>query len=120
MHEEGKPHPSEMGFEIIPTEAEVRELFLELVEGKSFVEVRKLEDDKGIYLWDIEVHEEAETKEYSYVRKGSHANPPGKIVQTAIHFTSYTDGMPTAGQSVRELRESGWTTIPLKTLSSQT
>ncbi len=120
MHEEGRLDPSEMGLEIIPTEAEIYQFFLELSEGKQFVEVRKFRDDKGIYLWDIEVRNGAETKEYSYVRTGSHPHPVGKIVQTAIHYTWYTDGMPKYGQSVKELRENKWTTIPLKTLSSET
>lgn len=63
--------------EQIPTEEEVRGILQEIIAG-PYVESRKLEDGKGLYLLDVRVpgEEDGEVIEYSYMRAGRY--PEGK------------------------------------------
>ena len=104
-----KPPAVEQGPERQPSEAEVGSLFEKLTEGKEFTEVRKLEDEHGLYLWDIKVtDEQGEVTEYSYMRKGQY--PEGKAIATAVHVAFYdSEGFPLGGHSVAKYREGEWT-----------
>ncbi len=58
----------EEGPEHIPTPEEVPAVFKELVGETEFEETRKLEDEQGLYLWDIKIFTEDGYTEYSYRR----------------------------------------------------
>ncbi len=85
---EDKPSELETGPEHVPTPEEVRSVFRELI-GGEYREVRKREDEKGLYLLEVVVPGEAEgeTTEYAYMRKGRYAE--GQISTTEIHITFY-------------------------------
>ena len=55
--------------------------------GKEYREARKREDEKGLYLLEVEVAGESEGQitEYAYMRKGRY--PEGQISATEIHVT---------------------------------
>ena len=96
--------------ESIPTEEEILSVFEDLVEGKEFVEVRKKEDENGIYLWEIKLTEIAEdggTTEYSYGRAGQY--PENKSLETAIHVAFFDEeGYPVGGHSVATYIGAKW------------
>ena len=92
---EGPPDGIEEGPESIPTSEEVESVFVELCGEEGFEEIRKCEDEEGLYLWDVM----SGGDEYSYMRKGRY--PEGQASQTAIHVTFYDEtGTPVGGHSV--------------------
>ncbi len=94
--------------EKIPTAAEVGHAFDKLI-GKKFETKRILEDEQGIYLWEVEVpgEKDGEVTEYGYMRKGRHA-VGGQASETAIHVTYYEDGVPVGGTSAAVYIEGKW------------
>lgn len=96
--------------EKLPTEEEILSVFEELTEGKEFEEVRKREDENGIYLWEIkltEADEDGGTTEYSYGRAGQY--PENKSLETAIHIAFFdADGFPIGGHSVAKYVNGEW------------
>ncbi|HEX3099476.1 MAG TPA: hypothetical protein VHQ41_00705 [Patescibacteria group bacterium] len=114
--ETGGPSEEEMSFnaeqetEFIPSPEEVASVFKEL--GlENYTETRKLEDEKGLYLWEVEVPGETENtvKEYSYMRKGKYGKMG--ITDTEIHVTSYEDGIPHTGTSAAKYEDGKWRII---------
>lgn len=81
---EGEPGNFEKGPEAIPTPEEVLSVFEKLLKGVEYETVRRLEDEQGLYLWDIIVSEEDGWTEYSYMRKGRY--PEGQASATAVHI----------------------------------
>lgn len=102
--------------EHIPTAEEVLALFEKLVGEAKFIERRKLEDEQGLYLWEIEIaQEDGGTTEYSYIRKGNYRErglAGGSALETAIHIAYFDDGMPISGHSVCKLTEGKWIDTP--------
>jgi hypothetical protein len=97
--------------EIIPTPEKIQSVFEQLVEGKEYKEERRLEDEKGVYIWEITVDVSEEDggghDEYGYMRKGHYDN--GEISETDIHITRYDDeGMPRGGDLVAKLSGEDW------------
>jgi len=111
MHEE--PPKFEEKIEVVPTPEEVQSVFEQLLEGKEYTSRRQLEDEKGIYLWDIIVsQEDGGHIEYSYMRKGRYEEG-GEASSTAIHITFYDEeGMPEGGTSVAKLIDGKWRLTP--------
>ncbi len=106
------PNNVEGGQEIVPTSEEVQAVFERLVGEKKYAETRKLEDEKGLYLWEIEIATEEGKTEYLYMRKGRYQKG-GEASTTAIHVAFYdTDGMPVGGELAAEYREGVWEFIP--------
>lgn len=94
-----------------PSSEEVAALFEKLLEGGEFEEVRKLEDEHGLYLWDIIVRDENGDTEYSYMRKGRH--PKGEASITAVHMTLLDkDDIPVGGHAVAKYINNEWKLIP--------
>ena len=84
-----------------PSYEEIKSKIFEFVAGRSCVEGRLLEDERGLYLLDIttEPDEDGYTAEYSYSRKGP--QPKGRCpVETKIHVTNYKNYFPVSGESV--------------------
>ena len=90
---------------------EVQSVFKQLIGDKKYKDVRKLEDEKGLYLWDIIISGENGDIEYSYMRKGRY--PEGRSLATAIHVTFFDEnGIPTGGYSVAKYIEGEWNLTP--------
>ena len=99
----GHEPPKETRELAIPTEAEVMALFCELTEGKEFTVTRRMEDEKGLYLLEVELsNADGGKTEYLYMRKGQYAEG-GSAKETAIHVVFYdSDGMPDGGESAKK------------------
>jgi len=102
--------------EHIPTSEEVLALFEKLVGEAKYEEVRKLEDEKGLYLWDIKIVQEDGSVEYSYIRKGNYKEKRiagGSPLETAIHITYFdNEGIPISGHSVVKFIDGKWKDTP--------
>ncbi len=108
---EKEPNIFEKGPEAVPTPEEVKSVFEQLLEGREYKEARRLEDEKGLYLWDIVVSEEEGSTEYSYMRKGRYGE--GQASATAIHVAFFDkEGMPAGGHSVARFIEGKWELTP--------
>ncbi len=108
-----KPPTFENASEKVPSEDEIAAVFEELVEGKEYEEIRKKEDEKGVYLWEIRLKEQDSdggTTEYSYGREGSY--PENRSMETAVHVTFFgSDGIPVGGHSVAKYHNGEWLRI---------
>lgn len=93
--------------EDIPTPEEVHSVFRELI-GKEYSEKRKLEDEKGLYILEVEAtgNSEGEVNQYAYMRKGHY--PEGGITVTEIHVTYYVNGAPVSGTSAARYVDGEW------------
>lgn len=114
--DEGLKYKTEKNQEYIPTAEEVLSLFKELVGKNEFVEIKKLEDEQGLYLWEIEItREDGGITRYSYIRKGNYREkglPGGSASVTAIHVAHFNnEGLPISGRSVCKLIEGEWKKI---------
>jgi len=102
--------------EHIPTSEEVLSLFKELVGENEYEVVRKLEDERGLYLWEIKIAQEDGSIEYSYIREGNYKErglAGGSALETAIHITYFdNDGVPISGHSVAKLIDGNWKDTP--------
>lgn len=104
-----KPHTHEGNNERLPTEGEIRSVIDSLLEGREFKEGRKLEDDEGVYLWEIETTDsQGDLVEYSYKRKGRQSKG-GVSVDTVINVTFHNkDGFPVSGYSAARYINGEW------------
>ena len=108
---EKPPNVFEEGPEAIPTPEEVEAVFEKLIEAEDFEDIRKLEDEQGLYLWDIKVPGEGGDTEYSYMREGRYAE--GQASKTAIHVTFFdVEGVPVGGHSVAKYIDGEWVLAP--------
>ncbi len=91
--------------EWIPTPEEVFVVLEKLTNGKEVHELRKVDDEKGLYLWEIKIdgENEGEHIEYLYRRKGS--KEKGDSGPTAIHITYFEDDFPVSGTTVASYNE---------------
>lgn len=103
------PKNIELAAETISTPEEISTVFERLTGIREHTEVRKLEDERGIYLWEISITTENGHTEYEYNRAGP--NPKGRGLQTAVYATYYdNDGIPISGSSVAKLINNKWNT----------
>ena len=101
------PEQKKEGLELIPTPEEVQTVFEQLIEGEEYKDGRRLEDEKGLYLWDVIVSKEDGNIEYSYMREGRYLE--GQASVTAIHVTFFDEaGDPIGGHSVAKYIEGEW------------
>ena len=108
---EGMPNNFEKGPEPIPTQEEVRSIFERLVGEKKYTEMRKLEDNRGLYLWEISILEEGGNVEYSYMRKGQYKE--GSAMETVIDVVFLdSENIPVGGHSVAKLINGSWELTP--------
>ena len=105
------PESVENELESIPTPEEIQSIFEQLIGEKEYEDIRKLEDEQGLYLWDIIIPGEGGNTEYSYMRKGQY--PEGQASVTAIHVTFFDEaGIPVGGHSVAKYIEGDWKLTP--------
>ena len=102
--------------EHIHTSEEVIAILKEIIGEAKFEEGRKLEDEQGLYLWEIKItQEDGESVEYEYVRKGNYKErglPGGSAPETAIHMTLFdSEGIPYTGHPVRKFLDGKWIDI---------
>ncbi len=92
----------------LPTAEGIQETFDLLRREKSCRERRKVGDEQGVYLWELEFQIEGGTAEFSYMRKGKHA-VGGSALKTKIYITFFDEsGMPEGGHDVAEFKEGKW------------
>lgn len=106
-----KPPSVENAPESIPTSEQVAAVFEQLVEGKEYTETRKLEDENGLYLWDIELPDKSGEGivEYSY-RRGRPTE--GQLPGFRIDVTYYdAQGRPISGTSAARRIGEEWKII---------
>lgn len=48
----------ESGAEHVPTPEEIKDVFEKLTSSRGYREMRRLEDERGIYLWEISIETE--------------------------------------------------------------
>ena len=98
---------SDKSQEHIPTPEEVDSVFKELIK-KEYTEVRKREDEKGLYLLEVTTPGESEDEvvEYAYMRKGRY--PEGESSTNEIHVTYYQNDIPISGTSVARCIDGQW------------
>jgi len=109
---EKQPNNFENKRERISTSEEIQVIFTELLKGKECETVRKKEDEKGLYLWEIRISEEKGCyAEYSYMRKGRY--PEGEASESVIHIVFFDEnGVPTGGYDVANLVNGKWEVTP--------
>jgi pimeloyl-ACP methyl ester carboxylesterase len=102
--------------EHIPTSEEVLLLFEKIIRKTKYEEVRKLEDEQGLYLWEIKIPQEDGSLEYSYIRKGNYKErglAGGSALETAIHITYFDkDDFPISGHSMFKFIDGKWIDTP--------
>ncbi|MDP3880756.1 MAG: hypothetical protein Q8Q32_01050 [bacterium] len=97
--------------EHIPSLEEVRAIFEQFLKGKEYEEIRRKEDEQGLYLWDIRIPDEEGNIEYSYMRKGRYTE--GQASTTAIHVIFFDkEGLPVGGHSVAKYVNNEWGFTP--------
>jgi hypothetical protein len=93
--------------ESVPSAEQIKEVFNEFFEGKEHQDLRKLEDEKGIYLWEVKVQIDGGDAEYSYVRQGVY--PEVQTTETTIYVTFFDkDGIPEGGHDVAKFVNGKW------------
>src|SRR3989344_7142142 len=90
---ENQPNAVEAEAEHVPTLEEVSLVFVKLA-GEGYKEVLKREDEKGLYLLEIEIPSESEGEviRYEYMRKRTY--PEGGSIAAEIHVAYYDAGIP--------------------------
>ena len=100
----------ETNSESIPSNEEVINKVESLTGGEDYSDVRKLEDYKGIYMWEVRVDApdvEGLYTEYSYQRAGKYGTMFAGA--TEIHAVYYDgEGMPRGSQLISTYTENGW------------
>jgi len=107
MEKEKGPNLSETEIEHIPTQEEVCSVFGELIKGK-YTEIRKLEDEQGLYLYEVKTPGDSADEEvgYEYMRKGHYKE--GGSLSTEIHVVYYEKGIPISGTSAARHINGKW------------
>lgn len=107
VNEEKKENVAEK----IPSQEEVLGVFKEFIGEAVFSDRRKQSDEKGLYLWEINVPtEDGGHTEYMYMRKGKHA-VGGSSSETVIHvlfFDADDENIPISGYDVAKLVDGEW------------
>lgn len=87
--------------EKIPTEKEILEVISRFAKDSIFV--RKLSDNKGLYLLEVKIEGKklGEFIEYLYIRKGKFPNQ-NEARETTIYITYYEDEIPINGYNVAD------------------
>ena len=80
--------------ERIPSEREVAVRFEKILDGREFSELQKVEDEGGLYVWDIQtIDDDGDRVDICYKRAGESAT--GVIEISTIQQALYTsDGIP--------------------------
>jgi pimeloyl-ACP methyl ester carboxylesterase len=98
---------AEKNIEHIPTQEEVLSIFRQLVGETEFRERRRLEDEQGLYLWEITIPTEDGHTEYQYMRKGSHKEGFDSV--TSIYITFFdNEEIPVSGHDVASFINGEW------------
>ena len=101
----------ESGLDSVPTQEDVRMIFEKLFEKKEFKELRRIEDERGLYLWEVRVPTESGDVEYSYMRKGEYKQ--GSALDTVVNIVFLdSDGQPIGGHSVAKFIDGKWNLTP--------
>jgi len=102
-----EPNSFEIQSEYIPTPEEVHSILKELI-GKEYKEVRKLEDEQGLYILEVVIPGEKEGEEtgYEYMRKGRYKEGQSSTIE--IHVVYYENSIPVGGTSAARYVDGKW------------
>ena len=94
--------------EKIPSEREVAGRFEKILAGREFSELQKVEDEDGLYVWDVQTtDDDGDRVDICYKRAGTSAT--GVIEISAIHQALYTsDGIPCGAGTQFEYIDGRW------------
>lgn len=108
ISEDQQVESSEKKPEQIPTIEEVSSVFRELIGEKEYTEVRKYEDEQGLYLYEIKIQGDLPGEEtgYEYMREGRYGE--GSSLSTEIHIVYYEKGIPVGGTSAARYIDGKW------------
>ncbi len=103
--------------EHIHTKEEVLALFEEIIGEDKFEDIRVLEDEQGLYLWEIKIPQsDGGNTEYSYVRKGDYKArglAGGSVPETAINVIYFdADGDYIHGTHIKKFLKGAWKDTP--------
>src|SRR3989344_3054584 len=104
---ESAPDQFEEGPEHIPTSEEGLDDFKQLIGETEFAEIQKLEEERGLYLWEIKISAEDGNTEYAYsirVRPGA-TDAPGPRIDVAF---CNVEGIPMSGYPVAKYINGQW------------
>lgn len=97
----------EAGSDTVPSEEEIRSVFENLAGAPDFKNIRKLEDDEGIYLWEVSAPTEDGRAKYLYIRKGTHDE--SRSLVTKISFSRFDKaGAPVESGTAAKLIDGEW------------
>lgn len=97
---------NENGVEKIPREREVLNI-IEKIIGNDYEVLRNLEDEKGLYLLEVQTTDESgDLVQYNYQREGAYKE--GKSLDTIIDVVFFSDGIPVGGHTVAKYKEGTW------------
>lgn len=110
MENERSYFEKESQSENMPTREEVLAVFARVIKGE-YKEVQACEDEKGLYLLEVEVPGELEneTTEYAYRRQGNYKEFSTR--STVIQVVHYKDGIPVGGTTVADYDDGEWKII---------
>jgi hypothetical protein len=104
--------------EKFPSKEEIKSVFEVIVKGGEYKELRILTNEKGIYIYEIEIAlENGEKIEYNYQKATNNYRdsslPSGGRFSASIHRTDYdADGMPCGGECVANYLDGTWEYLP--------
>jgi hypothetical protein len=102
-----KMNSSETESEHVPTIEEVQAVLKELI-GDQYTEVRRGEDERGLYLLDVTIpgEKDGELTGYEYMRAGRY--PEGNALETAIEIVYYENEIPVGGTIAAKYLNGEW------------
>ena len=90
-----------------PTEAMVSRQFENILEGREYTDIEKIEDEHGLYVWDIASLDDAGDRvEYCYKRAGE--SEMGTVAVSTIHTSYFIGDDPVGGESLYKFRNHQW------------
>lgn len=100
-----KIEDKEGNIEKFPTKEQVLEYILNVLENGEVV--REENDEKGLYLLDVQATQNQEGKVYSYeyLRRGRYDNINSGALETKIVLVIYEDGIPIGGDDFAKFDE---------------
>lgn len=104
----------EKELEFIPTPKEVRLIFEKLLEGGKYETLRQLEDEKGLYLWEIKVSKKQKdggSTEYLYMRERHDVEEFASCTTIDVVFLNQ-EGLFDGGEQIAKYIDGKWRFTP--------
>lgn len=103
---------NENNAEKILNEREVFNQFEKILNTREFEEIGKVEDENGLYSWDIKTTEEETGDRMDLIYQRSRILRDGSVAPPAIHETLYYGDIPCGVGRQFNYVSGGWVTLP--------